>query len=80
MTTTFVTAFSWQWQIIVVDCCSGIDVVVGCRSLIVLFFLCSRRCLCPAIQWVERRLQKEKRTGSLFLSIVTACLFSFRSF
>jgi len=34
----FVIAFSWQWQIIVVDCCFGIAVVVDYRSLIVLFF------------------------------------------
>ena len=36
--TWFVIAFSWQWQIIVVDCCSGTAVVVDCCSLIVLFF------------------------------------------
>jgi hypothetical protein len=36
--TQFVIAFSRQWQIMVVDCCFGIAVVVDYRSLIVLFF------------------------------------------
>lgn len=35
--TQFVIAFSWQWQVIVVDCCSGIAVVVDCRGVNVLF-------------------------------------------
>ncbi len=38
--TKFVIAFSWQWQIIVVDCRSVIAVVVNCRSVIAVVVNC----------------------------------------